>query len=307
MMISVSKFRLSFALVAVIGVAACLDYSRSTEAEPDDIRSFLFAVEGPGGISGVFHEGEAPAGNDIGGQVSAAIPALVLKGGTSQVEFNSATPFSRLVMSVDGVPGYFDLDLPEPTTAATVLLLYAQEVGAPAFWLNYAAGDGGSVGPFATSNIAFLGNSTGKVQVNLTWNSKADIDLYVVDPFGNEIFWNNRGATFVGVPDINNGTGQNFGPVQRSSGGLLDIDSNAGCTSDGPRAENIVWPAGVLPPSGEYTVRVNNWSACGEALTNFVVTIRVEGQPAQIFHGTFDDPGRGGADGAGRRIASFVY
>jgi hypothetical protein len=305
-MTSIPKFRLSLGLLAVLGVAACIDYNRSTDVEPDDIRAFLFSVEGPGGVQGVFNEGTPPAGNESAAQVSAAIPSLVLKGGTSEVTFNSATPFSRVVLSVADVPGYFDLTLPEPTTSATVLLLYAQNVGAPAFWLNYAAGDGGAVGPFASTNIAFLGNATGKVQINLTWNSKADMDLYVVDPTGNEIFWNNRGVVLVGIPDIGNDIGSG-GRRQRSSGGILDIDSNAGCASDGPRAENIVWPGGVVPPSGEYTVRVNNWSACGEASTNFVVTIRVEGQPPQIIHGSATGPGNGGADGAGRRITSFIF
>lgn len=303
MMISIPKFRLSAALVAVLGIAACLDYNRSTDAEPKDITAFLFGIEGPGGIQGQFVEGTPPATNTGGAQIVATVPPIVLKGGTSEVTFNSSALFSRLVFSVEGFDGYFDLSLPEPTTSATVLLIYAQDVGAPAFWLNYAGGDAGALGPAATSNIAFLGNATGKVQVNLTWNSTADIDLYVVDPFGNEIFWNNRGTEFVGIPG---GDGSIGGPPG-STGGVLDIDSNAGCSSDGPRAENIVWPAGVVPPTGEYTVRVNNWSACGEPATNFVVTVRVEGQTPQIFHGSFNDPGVGGAQGAGKRITSFVF
>jgi hypothetical protein len=255
----------------------------------------------------VFNEGAPPAANTGGAPIIATIPPLVLKGGTSQVTFTSSAPFSRLVFSVEGFEGYFDLALPEPATSATVLLIYAQDVGAPAFWIQYAGGDGGGLGPVATSNIAFLGNATGKVQVNLTWNSSADIDLYVVDPVGNEIYWNARGAVFVGIPSTDGTSGSTFGRLPGSSGGVLDIDSNAGCTSDGPRAENIVWPAGVVPPNGEYTVRVNNWSACGEPSTNFVVTVRVEGQPPQIIHGSFTDGGVGGAQGAGKRITSYIY
>lgn len=305
MKLSLRTVKIGLAIIAALGVASCYDYDRSTEPEPKDLRIFLSSVEGPGGIQGVYNPGEPPTGNDAVASVSAAIPAIVLKGGTSEVTFSSASPFSHLILSVDGLPGYFDLSLPEPATSATVLLLYAQDVGGPAFWLNYAAGGAGSVGPFGTSNIAFLGNATGKVQVSLTWNSKADIDLYVVDPFGNEIYWNNRGSTFVGIPSDNSSS--QFGRLPGSSGGVLDIDSNAGCATDGPRAENIVWPNGVVPPSGEYTVRVNNWSSCGEPATDFVVTVRVEGQTPQIFHGHFEDGGNGGAQGAGRRVASFHF
>jgi hypothetical protein len=297
--------RITLALLGVAGVAACFDWSRSSEPEIEDIRDFLSGVQGPGGTAAVFVEGAPPAGG-AGAPVSGSIPEFVLRGGAAEVTFTSAEPFQRLVIVADGVSGYFDLTLPAPTTSATVLLIYAQDVGAPEFDLGVAVGNGGALGPFSLSNVAFLGNATGKVQVNLTWNSSADIDLYVVDPHGNEIYWNARGSEFVGIPDDGD-VQQGGGRVPGSSGGVLDIDSNAGCSSDGPRAENIVWPAGVVPPNGEYTVRVNNWSACGEPATDYVVTVRIEGAAPVIFRGRFTDAGVGGAQGAGKRITSFVY
>jgi uncharacterized protein YfaP (DUF2135 family) len=124
------------------------------------------------------------------------------------------------------------------------------------------------------------------VQVNITWNSTADVDLYVVDPLGEEIYYGDRGSV---------------------SGGILDIDSNAACGSDGPRAENIFWPFGVVPPRGEYTVRVNYWSACGEPSTDYVVTIRTKGGVPQTFTGRLTGPGVGGAIGAGYRLGDFTY
>jgi hypothetical protein len=303
---SFRTIRVVLGLALAAGIAACFDWSRSTSTETDDIRVFIAGVEGPGRVAAQFNEGSPPVGG-AGPTLTATIPEIVLKGGSAEVTFNSTTEFSRLVIAVDGVSGYYDLNLGTPTTSATILLIYAQDVGAPAFWIQYAAGGAGAVGPFATSNIAFLGNATGNVQVNLTWNSASDIDLYVVDPYGNEIYYNARGSIFVGVPSDDGSVPSSGGNVPGSSGGILDIDSNAGCASDGPRAENIVWPSGVVPPTGEYTVRVNNWSACGEPATDYVVTIRLEGAPPIIYRGRFTDAGVGGAGGAGHRVASFTY
>jgi uncharacterized protein YfaP (DUF2135 family) len=187
---------------------------------------------------------------------------------------------------VTGVTGYYDLTLPANVTSAAILIIYAQQVGGSAFSMLFAGGSAGVVGPYASANTAFLGNGTGEVQVNITWNSVADVDLYVVDPLGEEVYYADRNA---------------------NSGGQLDIDSNAGCGTDGPRSENVFWPFGVVAPSGTYTVRVNYWSACGAASTDYVVTIRTQGGVPITYTGQLTGPGVGGAAGAGQTVATFTY
>ncbi len=127
---------------------------------------------------------------------------------------------------------------------------------------------------------------TGEIQTNVTWDSKADIDLHLLDPSGKEIFYASRSSP---------------------TGGQLDLDSNAGCGSDGPRAENIFWGDGVLVPHGEYVLRVDNWSSCGVAATHYTVTINLRGQAPKIYTGTFTDRGSGAGAGAGKTIAIFSY
>jgi uncharacterized protein YfaP (DUF2135 family) len=124
---------------------------------------------------------------------------------------------------------------------------------------------------------------TGDVQISVTWNSAADVDLHVVEPNGNEIY---------------------YGSSRSSTGGELDLDSNASCGSDGPRAENIRWPTGRAP-TGTYTVRVDYWSNCGAGSTDYVVRV-INGSTSQTFTGTFTGPGDGGAAGAGRAITTFT-
>jgi hypothetical protein len=272
-------------LAVLFASTSCIEWDRSTNTEVRDLTLFVSSVRTLEGREGTFSAGPAPTAAG-GPTVSANLPQLVLKGGAAQVTFTSPTPFTRLVVAAQGYNGFFTLDLTAPTTSATVLVLYAQEVGAPAFDLRYAAGAGGVLGAYSTANTAFIGNGTGEVQVNITWNTPADVDLYVVDPFGAEIYYAARGAP---------------------SGGQLDIDSNAACGSDGPRAENIFWPFGVVPPRGLYTVRVNNWSACSAAATDYVVTIRTKDGVAQVYTGRLTGPGNGGAGGAGQQIGEFRY
>ena len=276
------------ALASLAGMAGCIDWNRSTSSSRVDIRLYISGMQAANGTQAVFNEG-APPGSGAGPTLTAVVPQIVLKGGSSDVTFTAPSAFSHLVVSVDGVTGYWDLDLGTPTDTAQVLIVYAQHVGGPAFWMNYGAGAGhagSGIGPTSTSYTSYLGNGVGDVQVNITWNSPADLDLYVVDPFGQELYYANR---------------------ELNSGGVLDIDSNAACATDGPRTENVYWPFGIVPPSGEYVVRVNNWSACGAASTDYVVTIRTRGGIPIIYRGRFTDPGVGGAVGAGRRISAFKY
>ncbi len=273
------------ALALLISTSSCLEWDRSTRVDRRDVTLFISSVTADDGRQASLQLGAAPeASNPV--IVSGALPPIVLKGGASRVRFTAGEPFSQLVIAARGYTGHFVLTLPAPATEVTVLIAYAQEVGAPTFDLQYAVAGAAGTSAYGAANTAFLPNGTGEVQVNITWTSTADVDLYVVDPLGAEIYYARR---------------------QSSSGGQLDIDSNAACGTDGPRAENIFWPFGVVPPRGEYEVRVNNWSSCGEAATDYVVTVRTKGGVPQTFTGRLTGAGNGGASGAGQRITSFVY
>jgi len=109
---------------------------------------------------------------------------------------------------------------------------------------------------------------TGDVQITLTWRDSNDLDLHVVDPSGEEISYTND---------------------MSESGGILDVDANAGCgsTSASPR-ENVFWPPGTAP-TGPYTVRVVYYSGCTEPNTpsQFDVMLRLNGgAPMLLLSGT---------------------
>ena len=104
----------------------------------------------------------------------------------------------------------------------------------------------------ATGNLTVL--TTGDIQVTLDWAAFVDLDLFVTDPNGETVSWQSTTS---------------------SSGGRLDRDGYAGCTTDDPPPENIVWDAAA--PSGEYTVIVHVYDMCGESSVDFDLTVRVGG------------------------------
>lgn len=85
------------------------------------------------------------------------------------------------------------------------------------------------------------------VSFTLSWDTEADLDLHVVDPAGNEIFWNHVAA----------------------DGGLLDFDSNESCIIDGLRREKVIWASAA--PSGHYLVRVDTSSLCSASAAHWTV------------------------------------
>jgi len=221
-----------------------------------------------------------------GAAVSAVLPSQVLRGGTVQTTITSASPFSRVVFAVPGNTDHWELALGTPTTSVTVLMVIAVEVPKTVFQLDLAGGGASNTGTYQSSNLGVIFVGTGEIQTNVTWNSRADVDLHLIDPTGKEIYYASRNSP---------------------TGGQLDLDSNAGCATDGPRAENIFWGDGIIVPRGEYILRVDYWSSCGEPSTDYTVTINLRGLPPKIFTGTLTGTGSRAGAGAGKTIAVFTY
>ncbi len=105
-----------------------------------------------------------------------------------------------------------------------------------------------------------------QVNVSLVWNSPVDLDLIIIDP---------------------SGVSTNFSSRRSPTGGTLDIDANANCRAlMDPAVENISWNS--LPMPGNYTIRVNFYSACGHAPTSiqFKIIITRQNTPDEVIEGT---------------------
>ena len=193
--------------------------------------------------------------------------------------------FTTIILSVQGREDYYQVTLPSSATLVDLIITLAQELPSATFNLQYAVGTSAVVGAYAGSSIAVIPVGSGDVQVSVAWDVNSDVDLHVVEPGGEEIYYGNDNS---------------------ASGGVLDLDSNAACTIDGVRNENITWPNSA-PPTGTYTVRVDYWAACTQVQTNYVVTVRRQGQSPLVFTGTLTGPGDNGGAGSGVLVTTFTY
>ncbi len=98
---------------------------------------------------------------------------------------------------------------------------------------------------------------TGDIQATLTWDSTNDIDLWVIDPAGETIYYNHPNSL---------------------SGGALDVDANADCVNMTTHPiENIYWLPGSAP-TGEYRVEIHYYRQCeNPAPTRYQLRLLVDG------------------------------
>lgn len=97
----------------------------------------------------------------------------------------------------------------------------------------------------STEDLNDLSDSEGVIQVGLSWNTTADIDLHVEDPFGEKI---------------------NFTNTSSQSGGYLDRDD-----TDGFGPENVYWTENI--PDGTYTVSIVYYGPSGGSVTDYTVRV----------------------------------
>ena len=250
-------------------------------------------IAGVTDASGTIHaslvQGDAP--NPNGGPTNTATGfAAMVTGGSSQQTLTGSGAFTRIVVAMPGARNYYELTVPTGTTTP-IILRAAQNLSSMNVGVSYAVGDANVVGKYTAQTVKIINVGNGDVQVSVSWSDTSDVDLHVVDPALEEIY---------------------FGHLTSASGGKLDLDSNAACTQDEPSFphksnENIVWPTGQAP-HGTFTVRLEYWSGCNiSAPTDYVVTVATKGGGAQVFTGQFTGPGTRGSAGAGTLITTFTF
>ena len=285
--------------MAIVSLAvACSSDSTQNPVSPSPVGNLsitdVAASAATADAQGERRNGSAPPGGS-GPRITATGNRNVINGGTLAVSISGDAPYNRIYMFVGGrtlglvgefeggIEGHYEMRLPSTQTSSTVLVSFPQEMPLDQIDLQFAvASPSGAVGPYSTLSTTVTRVGTGDIQVTLSWNADSDTDLHVVAPGGEEVYYARR---------------------QVPSGGELDLDSNAACSIDGVRNENITWPVGRAP-RGSYTVRVDYWSSCGVARTNFTVRV-ISGGSVQVVTGDFTGTGDRGGAGSGRTVATF--
>ena len=271
--------RTLFVAVTAITFAACGGDDDPSGPDDDAIAAWLDGVDADGAASVDIVSAEAPAESG-GPSVGADLTGSFITGGTTTLEIDGES-FDGLVIALQGVEGYVDVDYTNARSSANVAITLEGDLPAGIFTLRVAGRQGSEVGEYVTIPVSVVQvGSDGPIQVSVSWDTPTDVDLHVIDPNGEEIYFAN--------------------PVG-DTGGELDLDSNAACSIDGVNNENITWGDNDDPDSGTYTVLVHYWSNCSQGTTNYIVTVRVEGEPTRTYSGTLVE------DDEEDEVATFTF
>ena len=191
------------------------------------------------------------AGSDLGDQLKGG---LGLDTPTEMPEAPAVAP-DPFGPSFTSLPASsLNIEIPKAATsnAAANGATGGPRLGAPSQAGN---GDGFGVAKFGSGgeNINGVDVKVGDPQFTLIWDSRADVDLHVLEPGGSHIYWENRNG---------------------EKGAELDVDD-----VDGFGPENIYWVQGKGPP-GEYKWYVLYYGGLGgvSVPTRWKVRIKHNGQ-----------------------------
>ena len=189
---------------------------------------------------------------------------------------------TNIEVSIVELAGYYVV--PVTGNSFTFTMSFAQTVTLSTVTLRIVPiGLDGSVGDCFLFPIDIVQVGGGDLQISLAWDTVADLDLYVIEPTGTEIYYGNL----------------------TSMCGAQDLDANPACLTTAVSAENVTYMA-CTPPSGMYTVKVNNWDDCLATPANWILTVTIGGTP-YVTMGTVTGSGVGGGSGAGNPIYCFDY
>ena len=193
---------------------------------------------------------------------------------------------ASVALQLDGDPGYWvkpvggsDPVLPD-SLSFEANLAFSRFVTAGLHDLLVSASNAkGQWGPSERLGFTFVDLDAAPpadLEVRLSWDVDADLDLHVIQPDGVEI-WARKFSAYE-APVV--------GPIDQAAAnaaGHLDFDSNGGCRIDGRRKESVLFSAA---PSGAYTVRVDTFSLCGQAAARWTLEVLRHGEPITSASGT---------------------
>ncbi len=277
-----------FCITLVLAITGC---------KKDDVKNKLeesyFVVE-----NGTFTNADIPASS---GSLSAPVISSVygnpsiLEGGSNPISLQTSSTFKEVIVGVQDVKGYFTIqEAGSGDGTVLLILLFSQTLENNSFTIVIALRDAqGLVSAHSTIYVTKIEAGTGRLQVSCSWDKSNDVDLHLVEPNGEEIYYGNDYS---------------------ANGGDLDVDSNADCYLDYINNENITYSDDAIIESGKYTVRVDFYSNCSVATnTNFIVTTRYNGQIITATSGTNPYSGSftpseadGGGSGDGRQVMTFT-
>ena len=193
------------------------------------VREIMSAVA-VGDAEGVprFQDVPAPSG---GPAVAVTGNHVYAAGGAFFLDIKPSSMVDKLLLSIGRAPfGFYEIDVDDTSSSHRLIghIPFDLLAGLPKLCLDVAAVDAaGAVGPATCHVFQNQPVDFGDLQVTVSWDTDADLDLHVADPNGDEVYYDS---------------------TKVESGGVLDLDSYCGPQAF-IRNEHIAWSEGG-PPRG---------------------------------------------------------
>ena len=199
---------------------------------------------------------------------------VVLNGGSLYVSYTTDIGPHTILVGVEGVDGYYEI-VPEQGEGNEwhFVLVVSSGLDVTNFVIIIAIRtSSGDVGTITESDVELKAAGSGLLQISLSFDNEKDVDLHVVEPSGDHIF---------------------YGARRSANGGYLDIDSNAGCSIDGINNENVYYEEGATVEAGTYKVYALMYSNCDPTVaTNCVITVFYKGEILAVSNGQTNPTGK---------------
>ena len=200
-------------------------------------------------------------------------------GGMNVINVQAPQRMSQFHVGVTGVDGHITLNADDYLASAprakvrtlrtmadtytyNIPMLYSTELPHNNFNIMICGTTAeGEVTATVTQPVSYIETLEGDLKVTLTFYAEKDVDLHLYTPSGRHIYFGDRDGGYLSYEDYYEEYDGEEPTGDETLELGLDVDSNAGCTIDGIKIENIFIPAQYLE-AGEYTVIVDMWENC---------------------------------------------
>jgi len=237
----------------VLVQTACVRYPAPADAQ--GVARYISSVQLTDSVSNATIRSGMPTADPTAPALHAMLGPTALEGGTTDVTATSATPFTRISVTVPGSGSYWDVTLTRPTTVATIRITFAEHLPTSSFELRVTGADAAAYGAPAVAQLSALAVAD-RGRVTLEWDSPADLGVRAVDRTGGDLTWNTERRTL-----------------------------QVACGTAGHDAKNVWDGAGLDAPPGAYRVRLSYAAECTRGATHYTLTVASPNGRAQWFSG----------------------
>ena len=195
----------------------------------------------------------------------------VMNGAMNYITIITEQEFTKFFVGVQGVDGHWEYSAAEASSSRSTsmssyiipMMMSNDYTGSSTVCLAAELASG-EITPTITRTIEYIETIPGDLEIKLAFSNSKDIDLHLITPSGEHIYYNHKGGEYT----LDDGTVITYG---------LDIDSNAGCNLDHINKENIYIPEELIE-AGTYTVMVDLFSNCDPSIaTSWSIIARYKG------------------------------